>query len=92
MSTQLPSSDDAGADGDRPAPIAVPHSNLAPETLHAVIESFVLREGTEYGERDVPLATKVSQVKRQLDRGEATVYYDPVTDTVDIVSTRTLPA
>jgi uncharacterized protein len=76
-------------DPDRPAPIAVPHLSLAPETLNALIESFVLREGTEYGEHDVALATKVAQVRRQLERGEAAVYFDPLSESVDIVPTRT---
>ena len=64
--------------------VAVPWSQLAPATLQAVIESFVLREGTDYGQYDVPLASKVSQVVRQLERGEAQIVFDPVTETVDI--------
>ena len=43
----------------------------SPDALTGVIESFVLREGTDYGERDVPLETKVMQVRRQLERREA---------------------
>lgn len=71
---------------DEPAAqlIAVPWSQLAPETLQAVIESFVLREGTDYGMYDVPLASKVSQVRMQLERGEAQIVFDPATDSVDI--------
>lgn len=68
--------------------VAVPWAQLAPETLQAVIESFVLREGTEYGLQDVPLASKVSQVRRQLERGEAQIVFDPLSETVDI---RTVP-
>lgn len=68
--------------------IAVPWSQLEPATLRALIESFVLREGTDYGLYDVPLAAKVSQVRNQLERGEAQIVFDPVTETVDI---RTVP-
>ena len=67
-----------------PELIPVPWSQLAPETLQAVIESFVLREGTEYGMHDVPLASKVSQVRKQLERGEAQIVFDPATESVDI--------
>ena len=35
-------------------PIVVPHTELSTDALTGVIESFVLREGTDYGERDVP--------------------------------------
>ncbi len=69
-------------------PIVVPHTELSPEALTAVIESFVLREGTDYGERDVPFDTKVMQVRRQLERREAEIVFDPDTETVGIVVRR----
>ena len=70
---------------ERQAPIAVPHTELSAEALRGVVESFVLREGTDYGERDVPFETKVSQVIRQLERGEARIMFDPVAQSVQIV-------
>jgi uncharacterized protein YheU (UPF0270 family) len=66
-------------------PVVVPHSELSPDALTAVIESFVLREGTDYGERDVPFDTKVMQVRRQLERREADIVFDPNTESVGIV-------
>ena len=72
-------------DEDRKPAIEVPHDQLSPEALRGVVESFVLREGTEYGERDVPLDTKVAQVLRQIERGEAQIVFDPNTETVDVV-------
>ena len=75
---------------ERPAPLEVPHTELSAEALHGVIESFVLREGTDYGARDVPHETKIAQVLRQLERGEAKILFDPVTETIDIVVKRGL--
>ena len=69
-------------------PVEVPHTELAPATLRAVIESFVLREGTDYGERDASFESKVADVMRQLERREAVIVYDPVSDSVDIVARR----
>lgn len=69
----------------------VPYRELSPDTLRAVIESFVLREGTEYGERDVALEVKVNQVMRQLDRGEVKILFDPASESVDIVVNRARP-
>ena len=66
-------------------PIVVPYTQLSSEALTGVIESFVLREGTDYGERDVTFETKVMQVRRQLERREAQVVYDPATESVGIV-------
>jgi uncharacterized protein YheU (UPF0270 family) len=70
---------------ERQSPLAVPHGELSPEALRGVIEAFVLREGTDYGERDVPFETKVAQVLRQLERGEAQIMYDPETQGIAIV-------
>ena len=50
-----------------------------------MIEAFVLREGTEYGERDVSLERKVADVLRQLERREAQIMFDPNSETIDIV-------
>ena len=69
-------------------PIVVPHSELSPEALTGVIESFVLREGTDYGERDVPFDAKVMQVRRQLERREAEIVFDPNSESIDIVVRR----
>jgi uncharacterized protein len=69
---------------DPPQLVDVPMTELAPDTLQALVETFVLREGTDYGEREVPLATKVAQVVKQLQRGEARIVFDPATESVDI--------
>ena len=58
----------------------IPHHMLSPEALHRVIEAFVTREGTDYGEHDIPLATKVVQVRQQLDVGTAVIVYDQETE------------
>ena len=77
---------DLNDDPEKPLPpIAVPHTQLSADALTGVIESFVLREGTDYGERDVPFETKVMQVRRQLDRREAEIVFDPGTETIGIV-------
>jgi hypothetical protein len=66
-------------------PVIVPHTELAADVLRAVIESFVLREGTDYGEHEFSLDQKVSKVVRQLERGEAQILFDPDSESVAIV-------
>jgi len=66
-------------------PIVVPYTELSADALLGVIESFVLREGTDYGERDVAFETKILQVRRQLERHEAEIVFDPQTESVGIV-------
>jgi uncharacterized protein YheU (UPF0270 family) len=66
-------------------PVAVPHTELSAEALRGVVESFVLREGTEYGEREFTLEEKCAHVMAQLERGEAQIVFDPQSNSVDIV-------
>jgi uncharacterized protein len=71
---------------ENPQPIVIPHTELSAEALRGVLESFVLREGTDYGEREVSLEQKVAQVLRQLERGEARIVFDARLETVGIVT------
>lgn len=63
----------------------IPADALSPEALRGVIESFVLREGTDYGEQEVSFEQKISQVMSQLKRGEAVVVYDQETESCSIM-------
>lgn len=63
----------------------VPHTELTSELLRAVVESFVLREGTDYGEHELSLDEKVARVVTQLERGDANIVFDPDTESVAIV-------
>lgn len=63
----------------------VPISEIAAETLDALVEGFVLREGTEYGEVDCSLQDKVKQVLAHLKSGEALLVYSELHETVNII-------
>ena len=65
--------------------IEIPHTELSADALRGVIESFVLREGTEYGAKDFTLDEKVAQVVRQLERKEAQILFDPASETIDLI-------
>ncbi len=73
---------------EKPQPIIIPHTELSAEALRGVVESFVLREGTDYGEREISLDQKVAQVLRQLERGEARIIFDAELESIDIVVSR----
>ena len=45
----------------------------------------MLREGTDYGEREHSLEQKVAQVRAQLERGQARILFDPESNTVTLV-------
>lgn len=69
-----------------PPLMIIPYKDVPYDTLEGIVQEFVLREGTEYGEREVPLPEKVSQVLKQISSGDAFVLYDSVSESCDIVS------
>ncbi len=62
----------------------IPWQQLPPATLDSLIESFVLREGTDYGEQTFSLAEKVAQVRQQLELGEVVILYSELHESVTI--------
>ena len=63
----------------------IPWQELDGDTLTNLIEHFVLQEGTEYGEQDVPLGVKVDAVREQLQQGKAVIVYSERHESVNIV-------
>ena len=72
-------------------PVAIPHGELSTEALRGVVESFVLREGTDYGAREFTLEQKIAHVVAQIERGEAQIMFDPNTESVSIVPRERVP-
>jgi hypothetical protein len=58
---------------------------LTEAALRGVIEEFITREGTDYGEREVPLQAKVDEVSKQLSRGEVVISFDPADGSLTLV-------
>lgn len=65
--------------------VEIPHGLLSPEALQGVLESVVLREGTDYGEVELTFKQKVAQLRNAVERGEARIMFDPVTGTVTVL-------
>jgi uncharacterized protein len=66
--------------------VIIPWQQIDPETLENLIEAFVLREGTDYGEQERSLAQKVADVRRQLERGDAVLVWSELHETVNIMA------
>jgi len=62
----------------------IPHTDIAPATLNALIEEFVTRDGTDYGDIETSMATKVQQVINQLERKEVFIVYSEEYETCNI--------
>jgi hypothetical protein len=63
----------------------IPVNRLSPEALDGVIKEFILREGTDYGDREVSLETKLLQVKNKLEKELAVLIFDDETETTNII-------
>ncbi|WP_431022850.1 YheU family protein [Erwinia rhapontici] len=63
----------------------IPWKDLDTETLDNLIESFVLREGTDYGEQERSLKQKVDDVRRQLNSCEVVLVWSELHESVNIM-------
>ncbi len=66
--------------------IEIPASELPPETLRAIIESFIMREGTDYGDAEYSLDNKADQIRRQLDKGDVLLMWDEALESCNLIT------
>ena len=66
--------------------IEIPFHALSAAALRGVIEEFVTRDGTDYGEMECTVQQKVAQVERQLKLGEVVIVFDERSETNHIIS------
>ena len=65
----------------------IPVNKLSPEALQNVINEFISREGTDYGEMEVSTKTKFRKVKDKLESGSAVLIFDDEAETTNIFLT-----
>lgn len=63
----------------------IPLEQLSSEVLLAIIEDFILREGTEYGANEISKEDKINQVHQQLKQGSAVLVYSELHESVNIL-------
>jgi len=64
----------------------IPVKKLTSEALQRVIEEFISRNGTDYGEIGVLPETNFRQVKHKLENGSAVLIFDDENETTNIFS------
>ncbi len=60
--------------------IEIPYQQLSEQALRAVLEEFIGREGTDYGEFEYSLEQKLTQLLALLRAGKAAIVFDPVSE------------
>ena len=66
--------------------IEIPFQRLGDEILQAIIEEFILREGTDYGAYEADFESKVVQVHKQLAAGDIVITFDPKTENCTLLT------
>ena len=54
----------------------IPANQLSTQALRGLIEEFITREGTDYGNTVYSLEDKVAQVERQLQQGDVVIVFN----------------
>ena len=63
----------------------VPANMLSDDALRGMIEEFVTRDGTDYGEQEVSLKERVEEVRGQILTGKALIMFDSKTETTTVI-------
>jgi uncharacterized protein YheU (UPF0270 family) len=59
----------------------IPHTQLSPTALRAIVEEFVTRDGTDHSS----VERRIEAVLRHLDAGLVEVHFDDETETCNIL-------
>ena len=64
----------------------IPPKELDEETLCSIVEDFITREGTDYGEQEMSLQDKVHGLRAQVVRGDVVIVFDEKSQSVNLLS------
>ncbi|MFZ7199201.1 YheU family protein [Avibacterium avium] len=62
----------------------IPWQDLEEETLKNIAESFILREGTDYGEQELSLQQKTQNLLTNIRQGKAVIVWSELHESIDI--------
>lgn len=66
----------------------VPAERIEAAVLQALLEEFASRDGTDYGARELTLAEKAGNLRRQLEAGDICILFHHPTEQWDLVDRR----
>jgi uncharacterized protein YheU (UPF0270 family) len=65
--------------------VEVPPQQLQADVLQALLEEYASRDGTDYGEQELSLAQKVSNLRKQVIQGDLLILYEVEGEHWDLV-------
>ncbi len=63
----------------------IPPEKLTTEALRSIVESVIIREGTDYGTREFTLEEKVSELLPQVLAGDVLISYDEDSESITLL-------
>jgi len=63
----------------------IPYNSLASTTLEGLIETYIDREGTDYGAHEISREDKVTQLREQIESGKVVIVYDEATESCNLL-------
>ncbi len=64
----------------------IPWQQLSPEALQGLIEAYVEREGTDYGEQEVSASIKHGQILSQLKKGDIVIVFEEMSESINLLT------
>ena len=64
----------------------IPYEQLDETTLNNLIEQYILREGTDYGEVEYSLEQKTNQILQQIKLKSIYIIYSELNESVTLIS------
>ncbi|WP_298942848.1 YheU family protein [uncultured Psychromonas sp.] len=64
----------------------IPYQQLDQTTLNNLIEQYILREGTDYGEVEFSLQEKTAQITQQIKNEDIYIMYSELNESVTLIS------
>lgn len=65
----------------------IPWQSLPEETLENIVETVVLREGTDYGRHELTFEQKKQNLLTQIQQGKAFIEWSELHESIDIKKT-----
>lgn len=66
----------------------IPWQDLPESTLYNILDSFILREGTDYGERELTLDEKRERLLAQIKAEKVVIVWSELNESLDIKDKR----
>lgn len=66
--------------------VEIPWQKLSPNAFQGMLEELVTRDGTDYGESEVSLEAKISQLRRALESKKAAIVFSPDTESWTVIA------